>query len=384
MRVIPPLSITDAMFTSSTAAEPGVGEQTYNSATSYAIGDQVILGSPSSTVTISIASPGVVTWSNNGLPNGTPVVLTTTGTLPTGLTAGRIYYVVKRAAGSFQLSEEVDGASIVTTGSQSGTHTATAQIHRKYESVTASNTGNRPAIDDGTNWIDIGPTNKWAALDLLRNTATYGDSPLTFVITPGERIDSIGLIGIRADSVDIDVSVGGNSVYTYTENLSTRDTASWYDYFFLPFTYKTAVALFDVPPSTGAVVTVTLTRATGYAALGGLILGMNVYIGETVQDPVDEALNFSSVDRDVFGNATLVRRRSVPATQQTVICEKSNVNKVRALREALDAVPALWSGLDDADHGYFEAVLILGIHNRFAINLSHPNHAVISLELQEI
>jgi hypothetical protein len=78
-----------------------------------------------STVTISIASPGVVTWTGHNFANNSPIVLTTTGALPTGFTAGTTYYVVNQAANTFQLSATQGGAAINTSGTQSGTHTAT-------------------------------------------------------------------------------------------------------------------------------------------------------------------------------------------------------------------------------------------------------------------
>jgi hypothetical protein len=79
----------------------------------------------SSTVTITIASPGVVTWTAHGFRNGSTIVLTTTGALPTGFTAGTTYFIVNAAANTFQLSATFGGAAINTSGTQSGTHTAT-------------------------------------------------------------------------------------------------------------------------------------------------------------------------------------------------------------------------------------------------------------------
>lgn len=81
----------------------------------------------SSTVTITIASPGVITWTGHTLKAGSPVVFTTTGALPTGLTAGTTYYVISAGLGanSFQVSATPGGSAVNTSGSQSGTHTAT-------------------------------------------------------------------------------------------------------------------------------------------------------------------------------------------------------------------------------------------------------------------
>lgn len=79
-----------------------------------------------STVTISNAEPGVISWTGHGLPNGTSVVFTTTGALPTGLTAGTTYYVVNASTNTFSVAATPGGAPINTTAAGSGTHTATA------------------------------------------------------------------------------------------------------------------------------------------------------------------------------------------------------------------------------------------------------------------
>jgi hypothetical protein len=78
------------------------------------------------TVTISNAEPAVVTWEGHGLPNGTPVVFTTTGALPTGLTAGTTYYVVGASTDTFNVASTPGGSAIDTSSAGSGTHTATA------------------------------------------------------------------------------------------------------------------------------------------------------------------------------------------------------------------------------------------------------------------
>lgn len=91
---------------------------------SYTLVDQS--GNPilPATVTITIASPGVVTWAGHGFAANTAIILNTTGALPTGLTVGAIYYVRNPATDTFELSATVGGASINTTGIQSGTHSA--------------------------------------------------------------------------------------------------------------------------------------------------------------------------------------------------------------------------------------------------------------------
>lgn len=81
-------------------------------------------------VEITIASPGVFTVENgHGLEAGAPVVFTTDGTLPTGITSGTTYYVLESGltVTDFQVAATKGGTAIVTTGTQSGVHTVTGQ-----------------------------------------------------------------------------------------------------------------------------------------------------------------------------------------------------------------------------------------------------------------
>ena len=76
------------------------------------------------TVTITIASPAVITAASVPVVN-TPVVFSTTGALPTGITAGTTYYVLAPTATTFNIAATIGGTAINTSGTQSGTQTAT-------------------------------------------------------------------------------------------------------------------------------------------------------------------------------------------------------------------------------------------------------------------
>lgn len=85
---------------------------------------------PEAAVTISIAEPGVVTWTAHGFQAGQPVMFTLGdgAALPTGLTAGVVYYVVEGGLteNAFSVATEPGGAAIETTGTTTGDITATA------------------------------------------------------------------------------------------------------------------------------------------------------------------------------------------------------------------------------------------------------------------
>lgn len=113
----------------------------------------------SDTVTITIAAPGVFTWTDHGLVAGSAVKFTTTGALPTGLTANTTYYV----ADDTNLTEDTFAVSdtkahalagtnkVTTTGSQSGVQTGwnVSTPIGKYATTAQSNVRVGAAFSDG-------------------------------------------------------------------------------------------------------------------------------------------------------------------------------------------------------------------------------------------
>lgn len=79
--------------------------------------------SDTQTVTISVTSPAVFTTTSHGLAEGMPIILTTTGTLPTGFTVGTTYYVKVIDANTYNVSATLGGTAVNASGAGSGTHT---------------------------------------------------------------------------------------------------------------------------------------------------------------------------------------------------------------------------------------------------------------------
>lgn len=351
MRVIPPLAITDAILTSTTA--PELAPAAYNGATTYALNDTVSVAGSAGLRTVYKSLQAANTGNT---PASSPAWWANIGTTYQEYSGATTYAALDYAQDS-------------TT-------------HLVYQSAVAGNVGN--ALTDTTKWVLVGPTNRWKMFDLLRNTATAAVSPLAIVLTPGERVNSLALMGMVADSVTISATSGGVSVFSLTQNLSTRNVVDWYTYFFEPFGNAPNLVTFDIPSYSNIIITVTLTAASGSVSCGGVVVGNNEYIGAVQYNAVSDMLNFSSVTRDSFGNATLVQRRNIPKTSQKLFLDKARVNRVMSVRDSLNALPAVWSGLDDPTDGYFDALFILGYYRGFSINLDYPENAIVNLELEEI
>lgn len=260
---------------------------------------------------------------------------------------------------------------------------------RVYESLQAGNLNHSlPVLPSKVNawWQDVGPTNRWAAFDSESNTQTVWSSPYTVVFKPGMRVNTIGITGMVADQVEISAysALAGKTVWSNTVNLVIRNVNDHYDFAFEPFSLQPSVAFFDIPPYTDIQFTVILTRSVGNIKVGSIVVGTYTYLGEAEYGARGDALNFSTIERDIYGNATLVPRRSVPKVTASLNLPSARVNKVRAARTNLNAVPALWSGLDDGSNVWFDMLLVMGVYKTFEITADTYSNAKINLEIEEI
>jgi hypothetical protein len=134
----------------------------------------------SSTVTITIAAPGVVTWTAHGLSVNDTIRFTTTGALPTGLAINTTYYVKEvLSANTFTVSTSAGGAAVTTSGSQSGTQTAL--VWYGVAVVAVANTEVTVASVTVPGWsMGVGGGMEIDALFTLTNNATVKTLGMTY------------------------------------------------------------------------------------------------------------------------------------------------------------------------------------------------------------
>lgn len=158
-----------------------------------------------STVTITIASPGVVTWASHNLSAGMTVQFSTTGALPTGITAGTTYYVIEDGLTSdaFQFSATEGGDAVDTSGTQSGVHTglAASLIQREM-------TLHVPASSD-------------VPLNRIVLDAEWFDQPLTGQGSSPTILLAVSMDGGATYADEREISVPANGVY----NVRVQDWA---------------------------------------------------------------------------------------------------------------------------------------------------------------
>lgn len=203
-------------------------------------------------VTITIANPGVVTSAGHGLTNGQAVVFSTTGALPTGITAGTRYFVANKTDDTFEFEATVGGGSIETTGTQSGVHTC---LHRLRIPLAqkATITFTAPAAGTATSGL-INPTGAGSyTYGGLSSLFLYGEIPTYQKTTLASDAATGQKDLVCTDNVDW---VNGDSIVVGKQNIMGQGDTT----------------IYTVDSVAGDTVTTTANIATNIRRAGGTVL----------------------------------------------------------------------------------------------------------------
>lgn len=72
---------------------------------------------------VQVSPTNTITISNHGFTNGNKLVFESTGTLPSGLIEGALYYVVNSTTNTFQVSSSIGGSAVTISDVGNGLHT---------------------------------------------------------------------------------------------------------------------------------------------------------------------------------------------------------------------------------------------------------------------
>ncbi|WP_288935054.1 hypothetical protein [uncultured Sphingomonas sp.] len=238
------------------------------------------------------------------------------------------------------------------------------RAHRVWESLIAGNTGNDPSTSP-TQWLDTGPSNRWAMFDQAIGSATRADGQIEIVLTPEAAVTALavldttaGTVRVRAGAYErtIDIDASGSALFddlavpagtpvrvlavaasisgsptTWADNASWNDAARWND---------------------------RTTGGDGTVAIGTLMLGNLRGLGITETAPASGITDFSRKDTDQFGAVTIVERGYAKKMSAKALIDSNAVDAVANRIASVRARPALWIGAAGLDsltiYGFFK------------------------------
>lgn len=263
--------------------------------------------------------------------------------------------------------------------------------NRRYRSLVAGNVGNTPdATTSVEEWLDIGPSNPYAAFDEKVSTISQSSKPndprrymVLFVKRPTgiDPIDSVGCVELEfVNRVRCGISSLTNNLYTTVIGSASKDIGG--DEETAYFTANSAV--------TGRMVVTLLFEFNDFnlpdaftgPSVGEIVVGANFKVGTTNYGLSFGITDYSKKETDEFGNVSLLKRANKKTVSATVDCLKSNVNNTTRRIRSLLAVPTLWSFSDDS--GFDTVVNTYGIISEFQSQINYPTFVTCSVQIEEI
>lgn len=258
--------------------------------------------------------------------------------------------------------------------------------HDVYVSLENSNIGNDPLTS--VKWKKIYKSNKFRMFDFNDGTpSSVSASSMTVVIKPGQRIDSIILGGLKADRAEIIVKKADKNevVYELDVILRRRNATTWWEYLFSQFDQQRVLATYQIPPVINPLIQITLYSNSSNIEIERFGFGLSFYLGTVLNvSPIVDSENFSVIERDDFGRATLTSRPSIPTAKVKIATRANRLNAVLSFKKNSSAKVVAWSGLDDIVHNYSEPLAFFGVHQEFTTDLSDEGFAQIDLFLEGV
>jgi hypothetical protein len=383
MKIIRPITITDAMLTDTNVAENDYSA--YNPATTYVGGNRVIVAAqhkiyeslPSSgiellTLDVAPSVPWLPGWTITGQTSGATCVV---AQYLTGTT-----YYVKSRSGAFTLGEiiGVTGTAVLLADQGAAHPTFAAQANVGHDPVTDC------ALDTPLWWKEVGSTNRWKAFDQRVGSRTSQADSITFQITPGQVFDAIAFLNLEATQIQIVITdPAAGEVYNETISLVSSAVAGpdavydWYSYFFSSYFWIADVAKFDITPYLNAVVDITITYSDSTAQVGGIVLGIQANVGATLYSPSIGIHDYSIKQVDEYGVYSVEERAFSKRLTFDLRIRNTWLDNIQSLLAAIRATPVVWVGVES-----YSSLIAYGYYKDFQIVVPYHLYSLCSMEIE--
>ncbi len=232
-----------------------------------------------------------------------------------------------------------------------------AASHRIYESLTPANLGNDPASAASSQWMDIGPTNRWGMFEEALGSTSFATGSLSVTIAPG-AVDTLAVVQAKAATIRVEVKHGAVSVYDQTT--AAKDTTVFE----------------ELPANPTAQIIITLSGA-GTVSAGVIVPGIMLALGKTEAGPGIGINDFSTRSTDDYGVTTVVARGWAKTVTCRSLIATDDIDSVQSRVAALRARPTLWI----ADDGW-QSLIVYGFFKSFGIDVAAVTVSLCSFTIE--
>lgn len=221
--------------------------------------------------------------------------------------------------------------------------------------------------------------NNW--FDGATQSVSTGGTSIVINITPDLLVNSVSLLNIDADAVNVTVTDPIEGV-VYNKDVSMADLSGidfYYEWFFSPIINISNVVLTDLPNYLGTTITVTLTSTTT-TQLGELVLGSAIILGDCIYGLGLGIEDYSTKEVDgATGVVTIEEKRFAKTVDYVANVQTSRLNYIQKKLAEFRAKPALFIGYEEQ-----EETVVYGFYKSFSLVLSSPILSTCNIEVEEL
>lgn len=259
-----------------------------------------------------------------------------------------------------------------------------------YEFIgTPGTTHVSPATSGQTDWVLLGPANRYRPFDLQSGVdqesivATQAENAdeITYVLDGLSRVGSICFDNIDAATISIVAeSPPGTEVYNSTRTL--RDLAnygtSFYDYLTIPIVPARSQQNTDVVIPPNATISITISKPGGVVKVGAIIFGIPQELGATLVDASWSVSSYSISQFDGY-KRTLLRLNPAKTVRCDIKIAPGNQEAVQRVMLDTDGIAAVWEMSDGSPE-----FTIYGVIDSATTTARTADHSFMQLQIKGV
>ena len=283
---------------------------------------------------------------------------------------------------------ELTGTNVVNSEADwaAGTYNLDDQAvdaNRVYKVVADPSTTDQPSVGAAASpatWVLMGPSNQYRMFRDGRDSYSSRDESIDVQLNFDQIVTTVGALGLQGVSATLTVvdSVDG-TVYDETIDLVDIGVNNLWEYFFLPYEFNDTAIFDGIPPYQGADINLSINAATASdeARAGRVLVGVERSLGVTNYGVSVSILDYSTKERDGFGNLTLVPRRTVRLVDYDVKVDTAKVDFVVRTLERIASKPTLFIG-----DSKFASSVTFGIYRDFSQGITSPSISDLAIQVE--
>jgi hypothetical protein len=253
-----------------------------------------------------------------------------------------------------------------------------ATLHKTYRRKVAGTTATAPEAD-GTNWLEIGSTNRWKQFDQKIGSRTTSATDITVVLELGS-LEGLALLDLQGGAVTATLRAppGGSVAWTRTQTLDDTPVLSVYDWMYGEYRQLYSAIWTDLPGQfNSGELTVTVHANASGAAIGALVAGRVHTIGLTEYGAGSGLLNWGKVIDDGFGNREWSEGGYANRVTLPLVMETADMTRVKRLLTTVRSTPSVYiaSGL-----ARYDTLNCYGVYRDLYITV--PHHGIVTCNLE--